>query len=418
MNDRPDERRSPFSPPPTPQVPEPDWSPTTQAIVAGRPARQPDSPLNEPVVFASTFHAGGPIAYGRDGNATWSALEEVIGVLEGGSAVSFASGMAAVAAVFEQVTVGGVIVLPRDGYYGTRAFFNAAVPGRWNIRLVDIWDTEATVAACQGAELLWIESPTNPKLDVADIPALCEGAHALGLRVAVDNTYMTPLGQRPLDLGADLVVHSVSKLLAGHADVVLGAAVAASGSELCVGLRRLRSMAGAIPGPMEAFLALRGIRTLPLRFREAQANAQELAQRLACHPLVERVRYPGLPADPWHERACAQMEGFGNMIAFEVHGGPNAAEAAACSTRLIVHATSLGGIESSMERRAKWPGEDSPPSLLRLSVGCEEIEDLWADLDHALAIAGKVTKGLGTAVHLSTSPPARRPGSGNDETES
>ena len=233
MNDRPDEPRSPFSPPPTPQVIEPDWNTATRAIVAGRPARRPDSALNEPVAFASTYHAGGPVAYGRDGNPTWSALEEVIGTLEGGTAVSFASGMAAVAAVFEQVAVGGVIVLPRDGYYGTRAFLDAMVPGRWSIRFVDIWDTEATVAACEGAELLWIESPTNPKLDVADIPTLCEAARALGVLVAVDNTYMTPLGQRPLDLGAHLVVHSVSKLLAGHADVVLGAAVTARGSDLC-----------------------------------------------------------------------------------------------------------------------------------------------------------------------------------------
>jgi len=400
MNNRQDERRSPFSPPTTPKVTDPDWSQATTAIVAGRPARRPDSPLNEPVVFASTYHAGGPVAYGRDGNPTWSALEEVIGALEGGSAVSFASGMAAVAAVFEQVPVGGVIVLPRDGYYGTRAFLAVMVPGRWNIRFVDIWDTEATVAACDGAELLWIESPTNPKLDVADIPALCESAHALDVRVAVDNTYMTPLGQRPLDLGADLVVHSVSKLLAGHADVVLGAAVAAPGSDLCTDLRRQRSMAGAIPGPMEAFLAQRGIRTLPLRFRQSQANAGELAPRLAAHPAVERVRYPGLSTDPWHDRARAQMDGFGNMIAFEVYGGPIAAQAAACSTRLIVHATSLGGIESSMERRAKWSGEDSPPSLLRLSVGCEDIEDLWADLDHSLAVAAKVARGSGTAVDL------------------
>jgi cystathionine gamma-synthase len=373
--------------------------------VAGRPRRRPDAPLNEPVVFASTFHAGGPVAYGRDGNTTWSALEEVIGVLEGGSAVTFASGMAAVAAVFDQVGVGGTVVLPRDGYYGTRAFLNATVLGRWSTRLVDIWDTDATVAACQGAELLWIESPTNPKLDVADIRELCEAAHALGVRVAVDNTYMTPLAQRPLDLGADVVVHSVSKMLAGHADVVLGAAVALSGSDLCLDLRRHRSMVGAIPGPMEAFLALRGIRTLPLRFHKAQASAGIFAQRLEAHPAVERVRYPGLRADPWHERACAQMKGFGTMIAFEVHGGASAAEAAAGSTRLIVHATSLGGVESSMERRAKWPGEDAPPALLRLSVGCEDIEDLWTDLDHALNVATRVAKGLGTAVKLPTTRP-------------
>jgi cystathionine gamma-synthase len=403
MSDDPNLWRSPFSPPPEPRATEPDWSRATRAIVSGRPSRHPDAPLNEPVVFASTFHAGGPVAYGRDGNPTWESLEELIGALEGGSAVSFASGMAAVAAVFEQVAVGGTIVLPRDGYYGTRAFLDATVPGRWITRLVDISDTQATVAACQGADLLWIESPTNPKLDVADIPALCKGAHALGLRVAVDNTYMTPLGQRPLELGADVVVHSVSKLLAGHADVVLGAAVAAPGSDLCLDLRRRRSMAGAIPGPMEAFLAIRGIRTLPLRFRQTQANAEELARRLDGHPAVERVRYPGLPSDPWHDRAHAQMDGFGNMIAFEVHGGASAAEAAARSTRLIVHATSLGGIESSMERRAKWAGEDVPASLLRLSVGCEDVDDLWADLDRSLVIAAKVARGLGTAVRLPTS---------------
>ncbi len=408
MSDEPSPRRSPFSPPPEPRVTEPVWSRTTRAIVSGRPARYPDAPLSEPVTFSSTFHAGGPVAYGRDGNPTWEALEEVIGTLEGGSAVSFASGMAAVAAVFEQVGVGGAIVLPRDGYYGTRAFLDATVAGRWTTRLVDISDTEATIAACQGADLLWIESPTNPKLDVADIPALCKSAHSLGVRVAVDNTYMTPLGQRPLELGADVVVHSVSKLLAGHADVVLGAAVATPGSDLCLDLRRWRSMAGAIPGPMEAFLAIRGIRTLPLRFRQAQANAEELARRLYAHPAVARVRYPGLHTDPWHDRALAQMDGFGNMIAFEVHGGASAAEAAARSTRLIVHATSLGGIESSMERRAKWSGEDAPPSLLRLSVGCEDVNDLWSDLDRSLVIAAKVVRSAGTPVGLPTSRFGRR----------
>jgi cystathionine gamma-synthase len=409
VNDGPVEQRSPFSPPTPPPSVEPGWAPATRAIVAGRPSREPDAPLNEPVVFASTFHAGGPVAYGRDGNPAWLALEEAIGTLEGGTAVSFASGMAAVSAVFEQVSIGGVIVLPRDGYYGLRAFINARVAGRWTVRLVDISDTDAVVAACRDAELLWIESPTNPKLDIAEIPVLCDAAHARGLRVAVDNTYMTPLGQRPLELGADLVVHSISKLLAGHSDVVLGAAVAASGSDLCVALRRQRSMAGAIPGPMEAYLALRGIRTLPLRFSRAQANAGELARRLVLHPAVERVRYPGLPTDPWHERARDQMDGFGSMIAFEVHGGSEAAEATAASTRLIVHATSLGGIESSMERRAKWPGEDAPPSLLRLSVGCEDVEDLWSDLDHALTIAAKVTTVPGTRVSLGMSPPKELP---------
>jgi cystathionine gamma-synthase len=399
------DRRSPFSPPEDPRPDDPHWTPTTRAIVAGRPRRTGDAPLNEPVAFASNFHAGGPVAYSRDGNPSWSALEEVLGSLEGGEAVSFASGMAAVSAVFEQVPVGAAVVLPRDGYYGTRAFLDATVPGRFEPRLVDIADTAATVTACEGAALLWIESPTNPLLDVADIPALARAAHAGGALVAVDNTYMTPLGQRPLELGADVVVHSVSKMLAGHSDLILGAAVARAGSGLCDRLRRRRSMAGAIPGPMEAYLALRGIRTLPLRYRQAQDSAGELARRLASHPEVVRLRYPGLADDRAHERARAQLHGFGNMIAFEVRGGPEAAEAAACSTRLVVHATSLGGIETSIERRARWPGESAPASLLRLSVGCEDLEDLWRDLDHALSVAGSVRHGLGDRVAL----PGRRP---------
>jgi cystathionine gamma-synthase len=356
-------------------------------------------------VFASTYHAHGPVAYGRDGNPTWTALEEVIGMLEGGTAVCFASGMAAVAAVFDHVPVGGAIVLPRDGYYGTRAFADTTVAGRWEIRRVDISDTNAVVAAGKGAALLWVESPTNPKMDIADIPALCRAAHAEGLVAAVDNTFMSPLGQLPLELGADIVVHSATKLLAGHSDVVIGVAVAAPGSSLCASLRERRSVAGAIPGPMEAYLALRGIRTLPLRFQQAQKNAGELAIRLAAHPEVEYVRYPGLPDNRWHERARAQMQGFGNMIAFELLGSASGAEAAANSTRLIVHATSLGGIETSMERRAKRPGEEAAPSLLRLSVGCEDVEDLWSDLKRCLDIAGKVSRRLGTKVALRESRP-------------
>lgn len=395
------EPRSPFSPAPEPGATSPEWSPVTLAIAAGRPPRTPDGPLNQPVVFASTYHARGPVAYGRDDNPTWTALEEVIGLLEGGSAVSFASGMAAVAAVFEQVRVGGVIVMPRDGYYGTRSLTDAAVAGRFEVRRVDIAETDEVLAACRGADLLWVESPTNPNMEVADIPELCRAAHAEGLRVAVDNTFMTPFGQRPLELGADLVVHSVTKLLEGHSDLVMGAVVATNDKPaLRDELRRRRSLAGAIPGPMEAYLALRGIRTLPLRFQQAQTNAGEIATRLVTHPEVERVRYPGLVDDPWHERALAQMHGFGTMLSFEVHGGASAAEAVANSTRLIVHATSLGGIETSMERRAKWPGDRAAPSLLRLSVGCEDVEDLWADLERSLDVAAKVSRRLETPVTL------------------
>lgn len=363
-----------------------DLAPSTLVITAGRPAHRPDGPLNPPVEFASTFHAGGPVAYGRDGNPTWTALEDALGALEGGTALAFSSGMAATAAVLEDVPVGGVVVAPAHAYYGTRNLLTAAPEGRFTVRLVDIADTDATLAACDGAHLLFVESPTNPLLEVADLPALYAGAHERGALVAVDNTFATPLGQRPLDHGADVVLHSVTKFLAGHSDVILGATVTGT-CGLRDRLRQRRSRNGAIPGPMESFLALRGMRTLALRYERAQANAGDLADRLTQHPMVTRVRYPGLASDPWHERAVAQMTGPGFMVAFETAGGATAAEAVARSTRLIVHATSLGGIETTMERRARWPGEEgTPASLLRLSVGCEDVEDLWRDLEHALRI--------------------------------
>jgi cystathionine gamma-synthase len=253
------------------------------------------------------------------------------------------------------------------------------------VRLVDVADTDATLAATGGASLLWAESPTNPLLAIADIMALAEGAHALGVPLAVDNTFATPLLQRPLDLGADLVVHSVTKFLSGHADVLLGAAVTRDEARLA-GLRERRHLAGAIPGPMEAYLALRGIRSLPVRMDRAQANAGELALRLSNHPAVARVRYPGLPSDPGHARAAKQMRGFGAMLSVELAGGHAAADGLCGRVRLLTSATSLGGIETTLERRHRWPGEeDVPPSLVRISVGCEHVEDLWADLDRALA---------------------------------
>lgn len=361
-------------------------SPLTTAVHAGRPPDQPDGPLNQPVVFSSTYHAGGPVAYGRDGNETWTALEDAVGALERGDALAFASGMAAIAAVVEEVPVGAPIVVPVSGYTGTRALAREAPAGRWEVRLADVSDTEATLTACDGAALLMVESPTNPLMDVADLPALIAGAHERGALVAVDNTFATPLCQRPLGFGADVVIHSATKFLAGHSDVVLGATVTREG-DLCDRLRRRRSLRGAIAGPMEAWLALRGLRTLGVRMSHAQASALELARRLAGHEAVERVRYPGLPDDPWHERAAAQMTGFGAMVSFDVAGGAAAAEAAARATRLIVHATSLGGVETTMERRNRWPGEEgTPPGLLRLSVGCEDVDDVWEDLERALHI--------------------------------
>ncbi|HMC51806.1 MAG TPA: aminotransferase class I/II-fold pyridoxal phosphate-dependent enzyme [Acidimicrobiales bacterium] len=353
---------------------------------AGRGGRRPGGAVGPPVELTSTYHAGGHYTYGRDENPTWEALEEALGSLEGGTAVSFASGLAAIAAVLELLPVGTTVVAPEDAYSGTRRLLSdLASRGRLAVRFADPTDTASTLEACDGAGLLWIESPTNPLLRIADIEGLADGAHDAGVPlVAADNTFATPLLQRPLDLGVDVVVHSVTKLLSGHSDVILGAVVARE-ADLAEALARRRSLHGAVPGPLEAWLALRGVRTLAVRLERAQANAAGLAARLEAHPAVERVRYPGLPGHPGHDLALKQMRGFGAMVAFEVRGGAAAAEQVCNRVRICVNATSLGGVETLIERRGKWAGEDYlPPALVRLSAGIEDLDDLWADLEGPL----------------------------------
>lgn len=344
--------------------------PATRLVVGGRPAPEPGAPLNPPVSFASTFHAGAAVGYGRDGNPTWSAFEELLGELEGGEAVVFGSGLAASSAVLALVPDDGVVVAPAAAYHGVlEQLDELAAARRVMVRSVDVADTGAVVAAAQGAAMIWLESPTNPLLDVAEVRAVAAAVAGTDTLLVVDNTFATPLLQEPLALGAHVVVHSATKLLAGHSDVVLGAAVVRD-----VGhgarLRRHRSLHGAVPGPMEVYLALRGMRTLALRLERAQSNAGELARRLRDHPGVSRVRYPG----------------FGAMCSIEVTGGAAAADAVVAAVRLWVHATSLGGVESTLERRRRWPAESHvvPESLLRLSVGIEDVEDLWHDLAQAL----------------------------------
>jgi cystathionine gamma-synthase len=364
-------------------------SPDTLAVVLGRGERRAGEPLTPPLILASTYHAGGDIGYGREGSATWGALEETLGGLEGGRALTFASGMAAANAILETLPLVARIVVSDASFLGVRALLDdRSRLGRLRVALVDVTDTDAVLAACRDTDVLWLESPTNPLLEIADLPALCAGARELGVRVVVDNTFATPLLQTPLDLGADVVFHSVTKFLAGHADLLLGAAVTRDDA-LHAALLRRRELDGAIPGPFEAFLALRGVRTLPVRLERAEASARELARRLSGHAAVTRVRYPGLPEHPGHERARAQMRGFGAIVSFEVGGGGPAADAVCDRVSVIAHATSLGGVETLIERRAKWPGEQAPEGLLRLSVGCEDVEDLWADLDEALAGAGQ-----------------------------
>lgn len=330
-----------------------------------------------PVVASSTFAAGGERGYGRYGNPTWDAFEQAVGSLDGGTCVSFASGMAAVSAAVTALLSGqpadlGVVV-PTDGYHAAVDLIERL--GR-PVRSVSMADTEAVVAALPGAGLLWVESPTNPLLEVADVGALAEAAQRHGVPVAVDATAATPLRLRPLDHGADVVVHAATKYLAGHSDLLMGAVCTRCG-ELAERLRSHRTTHGAIPGAFESWLALRGLRTLPVRLDRAEETASELARRLASHRSVSRVRYPGM----------------GALVSIEVPGGAAGAEAVVAATNLWVPATSFGGVESLLERRRRWPTERPavPESLIRLSVGLEDVDDLWADLDAALE-AGAPTR--------------------------
>jgi cystathionine gamma-synthase len=346
--------------------------PETSAISAGRPEAAPDAPLNPPIVLTSTYHAGGPVGYGRYGNESWSALETAIGELEGGATLSFSSGMAAISAVFSILPIGAPIVASNQGYSGVMGLLNQfQASGRLEVRFVEITNTEEVIAAMKGAALVWLESPTNPCLDVADLPALITAAKKLGIGVAVDNTFATPLVQKPLTMGADIVMHSVTKFLAGHSDVVLGS-LSTNDEALFKRLDEARRFNGSIPGPFEAWLALRGIRSFPVRFRAAESNAKDLVTRLSGHSKVTRVRYPG----------------FGAVISFEVDGTAADAEKVCESSQLITHATSLGGIESLWERRRRWALESPsvPEQLIRLSVGCEHVDDLWADIQQAFAV--------------------------------
>ncbi len=347
-----------------------DLKPATVAVTAGRPAKDPDQPLNAPVTLASTYVAGGDVEYGRYGNPTWTAFEEALGALEGGRCLSYASGLAAVSTLLDLVGNGATVVVPRHSYNGTvMQVADLEARGRVTARLIDVTDADALLKSCEDAALVWLESPTNPALEIIDLEPVIAAAHEAGAYVVVDNTFATPLVQRPLDLGADLVVHSATKYIAGHSDVLMGAVVTRD-EELYDVLKKRRDLLGNAPGPFEAWLALRGLRTLAVRLDRATANAKELVARLEDHPAVEEVRYPG----------------FGAIVAVVVAGGEFAADLVTRSTRLWVHSTSLGGVESQLERRRRWRTEAAtiPEGLVRLSVGIEDVDDLWADLRQAL----------------------------------
>ncbi len=362
----------------------PQWHPETLAVVAGRDP-SPGAPFNVPPTFAATYRDGGAIGYGRWDNPTWAAFEAALGALEGGHCVAFASGQAAISALLAPLAIGATVAFPHDSYNGTRGLFaRHHAAGRLRLRPVDITDSSAVIATLEGTDLLWIESPTNPMLDIADLPVIVSAARAAGVKTIVDNTFATPLLQQPLTLGASAVVHSATKYLGGHSDLLLGAVCVADAEQRDELVGR-RTIEGAIPGVMEAYLALRGLRTLPVRLARQQRSAAELAERLDGHPRVTRVRFPGLTTDRNHERALAQMSGFGAMISFEV-AHIASAQSVTGALRLIVGGTSLGGVETTIDRRNRWSGEENVPGgLLRLSVGLEHPGDLWDDLEQALA---------------------------------
>jgi cystathionine gamma-synthase len=365
-----------------------DLRPESLAVSVGRP-HTPGAPLNTPIVMTAPFrHSPIDNHYSRhDVTETVQSFQEVLGALEGGEALAFSSGIAAVSTVVDTLPVGTVAVVPDGQYSGTvRIFDEAERLGRLSVRRVDVADTAAVLAALPGAGLLWLESVTNPLMAVPDLPVLAGAAHTAGAIVGVDATFSTPMVVRPLEHGVDVVMHSATKYLSGHSDVLMGALVVRD-ADLHATLWQRRSLAGSIPGGLETFLATRGIRTLALRMERAQANAGVLAQWLAAHPRVTRVRYPGLPGDPGHEVAARIHDGFGAMIGFELSGSPEAAEAVCQALQLINHATSLGGVESLIERRARHEvdaGFGTPPNLLRLSVGIEHVGDLWDDLIQAI----------------------------------
>jgi cystathionine gamma-synthase len=282
--------------------------------------------------------------------------------------------MAAVTTVLDLVGNGALVLAPEHSYTGTLLYLaDLESRGRIRTKLVDVTDTEAVVAACGDAALVWFESPTNPAMEVADIAAITAAAHEAGAHVVVDNTFATPVNQRPLEHGVDIVLHSATKYIAGHSDVLMGAVVVGD-EELFGVLKGRRDLLGAVPGPFEAFLALRGLRTLPLRMERAAANAAVLAERLRDHPEIEEVRYPG----------------FGAIVSVVMARGALAADLLVHKTSLWLHATSLGGVESTFERRRRWKAEPAtiPDGLVRLSVGIEDVEDLWADLLHGLDTLG------------------------------
>ncbi|MET7714069.1 cystathionine gamma-lyase [Streptomyces sp. NPDC005407] len=362
----------------------------TRAVRAGLPVPVKYEPTLPGPVFAAHFHLPGeptgPYTYGRDENPTWTHLERAIGELEAPGepveTVTFASGMAAISAVlFSQLKAGDTVVLPNDGYQALPLVRERLEAFGVEVRTAPTGD-DAQLSVLAGAQLLWIETPSNPGLDVCDVRRLTEAAHAAGALVAVDNTLATPLGQRPLHLGADFSVASDTKGMTGHGDILLGH-VTCRDPQLAAGVRRWRKVVGAIPGPMEAWLAHRSLATLQLRIERQCANALALAGALGGRDEVTGLRYPGLPSDLSYKIASQQMRRFGCVVSFVLPDRGHA-ERFLEGLRLVDDATSFGGVRSTAERRGRWGGDAVPEGFIRFSAGAEDAEDLVADVLRAL----------------------------------
>lgn len=366
----------------------------TQAIHAGR-IHRPSGGITSDLTLATTFMRGaeGDYPYGhiyaRASNPNRQALERSLMTLEAGAdAVAFASGSAATYAVFQSLAPGEHVIVPDDVYHGTRTQLRELF-ARWGLThsVVDLTNVDAVRAALQAqTRLIWIETPSNPLLKISDIRALSELAHEAGAITVVDNTFASPLLQQPLALGADLVLHSTTKYLGGHSDILGGAVIAREADTRLARIRDAQIYGGGVPSPFDCWLLLRSIATLPCRMRTQSANAERLAHFLSEHPAVHAVHYPGLPQHPGHALAQRQMSGYGAMLSVQVRGGAAAAQQVAGAVRIFTRATSLGGVESLIEHRysVEGPHSTTPPDLLRISVGLEHIDDLLDDMRNAL----------------------------------
>ncbi|QNE76192.1 cystathionine gamma-lyase [Streptomyces finlayi] len=367
----------------------------TRAVRAGLPEPEQYEPTLPGPVFAAHFHLSGepvgPYTYGRDTNPTWTRLERAISELEAPGETAettvFASGMAAITAVLlSQTRTGDAVVLPDDGYQALPLVREQLEAYGVEVRTAPTAG-DAQLALLEGAKLLWIETPSNPGLDVCDVRRLVEAAHGAGALVAVDNTLATPIGQRPLELGADFSVASDTKGMTGHGDILLGH-VTCRDPGLTAAVRRWRKVVGAIPGPMEAWLAHRSLSTLQLRIDRQCTTALTLAEALGKRAEVSGLRYPGLPDDPSYPKAVRQMRRFGSVVSF-VLADRETAERFLAGLRLVDDATSFGGVRSTAERRARWGGDAVPEGFIRFSVGAEDPEDLLADVERALDEASR-----------------------------